>query len=278
MTKRFLFQAFLLIGIAILTACTSHSVPANHNAVAPTSLSSKTAETAKSAEPTQLAGMIVGVADGDTVTLLDANHTSFKVRLQGIDAPEKRQAFGEVSRVHLVRLISGKSVTVQWRKRDQYGRIVGKILLDGRDVCLEQIKAGLAWHYKEFEREQSEADRSLYAEAERDARSQKVGLWRDPAQTPPWDFRHHRDSTSDNQGDSTSGDHRGANSNDDKPSSASSNNAGQTSGVIRGNKNSKIYHWPGCPNYDDIAPHDRVPFQTREDAERAGYRAARNCP
>lgn len=46
---------------------------------------------------------------------------------------------------------------------------------------------------------------------------------------------------------------------------------------IRGNKRSMIYHWPGCPNYDDIAPHNRVPFQTREDAEKAGYRAARNC-
>lgn len=269
MTKRFCLQAFLLTGIAILTACTSHSAPANHSAAAPTAYSSrtaetapsKTAETAKSAEPTQLIGLIVGITDGDTVTVLDANDTSLKVRLQGIDAPEKRQAFGALSRVHLARLISGRSVTVQWQKHDRYGRIVGKILLDGHDVCLDQIKSGLAWHYKEFEAEQTEVDRQLYADSERDARSQKLGLWHDPIQTPPWDFRHHSPSTSEAE----------------SQNSTSVSEVAQISGLIRGNKNSMIYHWPGCPNYDDIAPHNRVHFQTREDAERAGYRAARNC-
>ena len=83
-------------------------------------------------------------------------------------------------------------MTVEWQKYDRNGRIVGKIISEGQDVCLEQIKAGLAWHYKQFEGEQSELDRRLYSEAEHKARSQKIGLWQESSQTPPWDFRHLR--------------------------------------------------------------------------------------
>jgi endonuclease YncB( thermonuclease family) len=128
--------------------------------------------------------------DGDTIELLDDQRTSYRIRLKGIDAPEKRQAFGKVSRENLAVMLAGKVVIVEWQKYDRNGRIVGKILADGRDVCLEQIKAGLAWHYKDFEEEQSEADRQLYSEAESEARSQKLGLWVESSQIPPWDFRH----------------------------------------------------------------------------------------
>ena len=100
--------------------------------------------------------------------MLDDQKTSYRIRLEGIDAPEKRQAFGNVSRGNLAVLLAGKRVTVEWEKYDRKrnGRTVGKILADGRDVCLEQIKAGLACHYKFFEGEQSEVDRDLYSEAE----------------------------------------------------------------------------------------------------------------
>ncbi len=141
-------------------------------------------------ETKTLTGLVIGIMDGDTIELLDDQRTSYRIRLKGIDAPEKRQAFGKVSRENLAVMLAGKVVTIEWQKYDRNGRIVGKILADGRDVCLEQIKVGLAWHYKDFEEEQSEADRQLYSEAESEARSQKLGLWRESSQIPPWDFRH----------------------------------------------------------------------------------------
>lgn len=209
---------------------------------------------------------MVGIIDGDTIDVLDAQHANFRIRLQGIDAPEKRQAFGDVSRQNLGELVAGKKVEVEWQKRDQYGRIVGKVFCDSRDVCLEQIKAGLAWHYKDYEKEQSEDDRRLYAEAELTARSQKLGLWHDSAPVQPWEFRHHPQLSS------------ASSANEPPQHTASPTETTDNDGSIRGNKSSKIYHWPGCPNYDDIAPQNRLPFRTREEAESAGYRAARNCP
>ena len=86
-------------------------------------------------------------------------------------------------------LVFGKAVTVEWYKRDRYQRILGKVLVDGQDANLEQIRAGLAWHYKQYGKDQQPVDRRLYAEAEEAARLKGVGLWRDPAPIPPWDFR-----------------------------------------------------------------------------------------
>ena len=136
-----------------------------------------------------LDGRVVRIADGDTITVLDANNSQHRVRLQGIDAPESHQDFGTQSKKNLSALIFGKDVTVQYEKTDQYGRLVGKIFLDDRDINLEQIKAGMAWHYKEFEREQSAEDRELYARAEDDARIARRGLWLDSNPMEPSEFR-----------------------------------------------------------------------------------------
>jgi endonuclease YncB( thermonuclease family) len=124
---------------------------------------------------------VVGISDGDTVTVLDAGRTQHKVRLAGIDVPEKKQAFSEVSKQNLARLVFGKPVTVDYEKRDRYDRIVGKILVEGRDACLRQIQDGLAWHFKRYE--QFPADRVAYAAAEERARAARRGLWREPY---PW--------------------------------------------------------------------------------------------
>jgi len=70
-----------------------------------------------------------------------------------------------------------------------YGRILGKILVSGEDVNLEQVEAGMAWHYKKYQREQSTSDHIEYSDAELEARRHKVGLWRDPNPIPPWDYR-----------------------------------------------------------------------------------------
>ena len=137
-----------------------------------------------------LTGEVVGIADGDTLTLLDATKTQHKIRLAGIDAPEKNQEFGERSKQNLAGLVFRKQVTVEWSKLDRYGRVIGKVLIGSEDMCLAQVRAGLAWHYKAYQREQSRVDRERYAQAEDEARQGRRGLWRDPSPTPPWDFRH----------------------------------------------------------------------------------------
>jgi endonuclease YncB( thermonuclease family) len=139
-----------------------------------------------------LNGTVVGVADGDTVTVLDASRQQYKIRLMGIDAPEKKQAFGNKSKQALSDLVFNKQVSVEFNKTDKYGRTIGKILVDGLDANLEQVKKGMAWHYKQYQKEQSSVDRTAYAKAEELAKAEKLGLWFDPSPTPPWDFRRNR--------------------------------------------------------------------------------------
>ena len=134
-------------------------------------------------------GKVVSVADGDTITVLDAEKTQHKIRLQGIDAPEKAQAFGAKSKQALYEMVHGKTVQVSFEKSDKYGRILGKVLLDGQDICHQQIKAGLAWHYKKYQNQQPLVDRDAYSASETAAKSEKLGLWSDPRPVAPWDFR-----------------------------------------------------------------------------------------
>ena len=134
-------------------------------------------------------GLVVGVADGDTITLLDQQKNTYKIRLQGIDAPEKKQAFGEKSKQSLHDLVHGKQVRIEYDKEDKYGRIVGKITLDDLDICLQQLVLGMAWHYKKYQNEQSVADRVVYNDAELKSKSLRLGLWADETPMPPWEFR-----------------------------------------------------------------------------------------
>jgi endonuclease YncB( thermonuclease family) len=132
---------------------------------------------------------VVRVSEGDTIVVLDAGNAQYKIRLTGIDAPERGQAFGTRSRDHLSDLIAGKFVVVEYEKRDRYERILGKVLLSGNDMNLEQIRAGLAWHYKKYQNEQTTADKVAYSDAEREARMAKRGLWQDANPMPPWEYR-----------------------------------------------------------------------------------------
>lgn len=136
-----------------------------------------------------LEGKVVSVHDGDTITLLDDTQRQHKIRLAGIDAPELGQAYGRVSRQHLADQVAGRTVVVEWTKRDKYQRLVGKVLLEGRDINLAQVQAGLAWHYKQYASEQSFNDRGLYARAENQAHTARLGLWQDSNPIPPWTHR-----------------------------------------------------------------------------------------
>ena len=129
------------------------------------------------------------------------------------------------------------------------------MLSDGKDINLEQIERGMAWFYRQDAKALVPEDSITYEQAERAAREEKIGLWADPQPVPPWDFR--RGKTAKPPGV--------------KPQTA-------TTGTIFGNRNSKIYHLPNCPDYSKVSERNRVPFKTEAEAQAAGYRKARNCP
>ncbi len=136
-----------------------------------------------------LEGKVVRVADGDTCTVQPNQGKAERVRFLAIDAPESKQAFGAQSKKNLEQLILNKTVKVEFNRRDQYGRITGKILLENEDINLAQVKAGFAWHYKTFARQQTPEDAKAYAAAEETARQKKWGLWAGARPQAPWAFR-----------------------------------------------------------------------------------------
>jgi endonuclease YncB( thermonuclease family) len=136
-----------------------------------------------------LSGRVVRVTDGNTIVVLDSNQAQHKIRLQGIDAPELGQAYGTQSKEHLSDAVAGKNVVVEYDKRDRDGRIVGKVLLSSDDMNLRQVEAGLAWHHKKYQNEQTTPDRVKYSDAELEARRVRRGLWADKDPVPPWKHR-----------------------------------------------------------------------------------------
>jgi endonuclease YncB( thermonuclease family) len=211
--------------------------------------------------PNTFAAKIISITDGDTVDVLDQENQTRVIRLAGIDAPEHDQAFGTESTQHLAELIAGKAVTLECGNERSYGRLICKILLpDGEDVCLDQLKAGMAWHYKQYQDEQSPADRAAYAGAECTAMQAHTGLWSDPHPVQPQDFRH------------------GTNSPLLLGADGCRISSEPVSGPVVGNARSHIFEWPTCPYYADMSPANEVAFASPQAALAAGYRPARNCP
>jgi endonuclease YncB( thermonuclease family) len=129
---------------------------------------------------------VVGVTDGDTITVL-RNHRHEALRLHGIDAPEKGQAFGERAKQFTSSLVFGKNVAVRVRGRDRYGRTLADVFLpDGRNLNQEVVRSGYAWWYRRYS-----ADQRL-AVLEAEARATHRGLWADPNPQPPWEWRKGR--------------------------------------------------------------------------------------
>lgn len=139
-----------------------------------------------------ITGVVVGVADGDTVTALDEQWRQHKITLAGIDAPEQRQDFGNRSKQSLSDLAHRRQVVVETGTTDRYGRAVGKLLVGGQDVNLEHVRRGMAWHYAAYDREQPPLERQVYAAAEDAAKQAGRGLWAAPRTVPPWEFRRRR--------------------------------------------------------------------------------------
>jgi endonuclease YncB( thermonuclease family) len=136
-----------------------------------------------------LQGQVVAITDGDRVVLLDAKKQRHKIRLAGIDAPEKVQAFGSKSTANLGRLAFNKNAVAECPKTDRYGRLVCKVTVAGQDVGLQQVKDGIAWWYRKYAVEQSPQDQADYEQAETWAKMRRQGLWNDVNPTPPWEWR-----------------------------------------------------------------------------------------
>lgn len=124
-------------------------------------------------------GKVVSVHDGDTITIL-AEKEQVKIRLFGIDAPELKQPFGRKSKEFLASMVAGKNVEVEQQGNDRYGRAIGIVFLDGRDINKEMVASGYAWAFRKFSKK--------YAPQESEAKFEKRGLWHDNP-TPPWEWR-----------------------------------------------------------------------------------------
>lgn len=129
-------------------------------------------------------GRVVGVSDGDTITVLAPGNRQVKVRLDGIDAPESRQDYGQRAKQMASDLVFGKQVTVTTKERDRYGRTVGAVTVGGVDVNLAMVSAGMAWWYRQYAPGNAALER-----AESSARAARRGLWASPSPIPPWEFR-----------------------------------------------------------------------------------------
>jgi len=204
------------------------------------------------AQPQTITGKVVAISDGDTLTVLDASKQQHKIRLVGIDAPEIIQAFGEKAKNSLSDLVRGKTVTVSNLKVARNGWIVGKVTLSGRDINLEQIRRGYAWFYRAYAKELSPEDATAYQQAEAKAREDHLGLWAGAEPIAPWDLREAQ------RGQSAKTELEGT--------------------QIVGDRSSKIYHLPNCPDYSKVAERNQVVFATEAEAEAAGYMKAKNCP
>jgi endonuclease YncB( thermonuclease family) len=152
-----------------------------------------------------IAGKVVDVAGGDTITVADASNVEYKIRLEGIDAPEPEQEFGTEAESNLFNLAFGKMVQVNLLKPGTDGFTVGRVMLDGNNVSLEQLKAGLARHDETIVFEESDND--LYAGGESAARSDGLGLWAAEDSLPPWEYSE-KDSLQESE-DQTAADKHG---------------------------------------------------------------------
>ena len=145
-----------------------------------------------------ITGRVVGVTDGDTIKLSDTNNVEHKIRLTGIHAPKRGQPFGTASTKHLAFMVAGKEVFVESKKKDRYGRTLGKVWVQPSDCATcgktlntnhAQILAGMAWWYRYYAKEQSPEDQGRYESAEDVAKARKLGLWIDPNLISPYEWR-----------------------------------------------------------------------------------------
>ena len=139
--------------------------------------------------PQQMQVRVIRVNDGDTLTVTDSRQKSYTVQLDGIDAPEAAQPYGDASKKHLERRILKKNVVLMWHKTGQDGALLAKVLLNNGDINLLQVRTGSAWMTNSISVNLSGSDSGRYASAQGRAKEKLLGLWRTETAIPPWEWR-----------------------------------------------------------------------------------------
>jgi endonuclease YncB( thermonuclease family) len=303
---------FLLLAVGCASSATAQKNPQANTkpkppATAPAkplSAPSTSAQKPAGEQAGVIQGKVVDLGWGDSITVLDAQSKPQRVRLLGIDAPEKDQAFGPSARQKLSTLVFGKVVTVKYQKVDRSGRPLGKVMLGATDINLEMLKLGMAWYYTN-DRDLPESDRPLYATAEREAKAAERGLWQDESPVSPWEFRQvrKRQNAQPEQPTQQEPEPTAFENPLEKPSEAVAEKhiapvkdsgrdvdapAEQPDGstpfpkapkqLVLGDSTTRTYFKAGCPEGEKVAPQHRVSFVSAEEAEKAGYKRTSNCP
>ena len=182
------FLIFLLLTNLSLVSCDYIQQTNNSSAITEKpSTKKQKKETLQFKKGEEYVVKVIGVADGDTFTGLTTDNQQVKCRMYGIDAPEKKQAYGNRSKQTLSDLIFGKYVKIKIQNKDRYGRaVVWAFTTDNKDISAEMLRAGMAWHYKQYSKDND------YAELEKQARKKEIGLWTDKNPLEPWEYRKSR--------------------------------------------------------------------------------------
>jgi len=199
-------------------------------------------------------GKVIGVSAGNIITVLHEGKSE-KVLLYGIDCPEHRQGFSWKAKEFTSKIVFGKTVEVDPLNTDQYGRIVAIVSVDEKFLNEELLKMGLAWVYTQY------CDVpycSWWKRLQEDAAKDKIGLWSIPNPTPPWEFRQDARSSENEQ-----------------PSPSHSKKKSKEANYLHGDTVTHVFHSPDCKDYNCRSC--IVPFKTRDQAIRAGYRPCDLC-
>ena len=198
---------------------------------------------------------------GDTITVLNQNNESVKIRLAGVDCPESSQSYGDKAKQFVVSKVSGKRVRIMPDTIDRYGRTVGIVLINGENLNEQIVAHGHGWVYRKY----CTADYcNDWLRQEETARDAHTGLWKDKNPQPPWEWRT---------------EHRGKNGNNGNVSVANTSAAvvpGAGGSIIyHGNRRSHVFHGPSCRDYN--CKNCTVRLESYQEAVGAGYRAHREC-
>lgn len=207
-----------------------------------------------------LDGRVVGVSDGDTVTILTQEKQQIKVRLYGVDCPESHQDYGQRAKQFTSDMVFGKTVDLETIDQDKYGRSVGIIRTDGRILNEELLKNGFAWHYAQYCKR---PECGLWKQFEEQAKSTNTGLWAVKNPVAPWDFRHGNNAIQEKK------------ENSGLPDTTSKAFSPAGSIVYHGNAKSHVFHAPGCRYYD--CGNCFVKLSSRDEALKGGYRPCGIC-
>lgn len=165
---------YIVLSIVLFVSCTSNSE-----------------KSTDSTDAKEISGKVIKIVDGDTYDLLTADKQTLRIRMEGIDAPERGMPYYKVAKNYLGSLCFQKNVTVIVKETDVHGRLVANTYLDEKEIGQEMIRTGLAWHFKKYSSD------TLLSRLETEARLNKKGLWINSEPMSPWNNRkYHREGIS----------------------------------------------------------------------------------